>query len=353
VGSTPLVETTRGGSRESLHHGAVAVVDAAGRLRYRAGDPDLRLFLRSSAKPLQAIPVIESGAADTLGLTDRELAVVCGSHAAEPMHVAAVRSILSKAGLDDGFLQCGAHPPFDAEQAALLAHAGQAPGPVHNNCSGKHAGMLAVCRVRGWPLDTYRSPEHPLQQEIAGIIAVSCDAPEGAIGRGTDGCGVPTFHVTVAGLALAFARLAGSVVTPGAVAPGRHGFGANGSSWKHAEAAKRLVGAMVAHPTMVSGTGRLNSVLMETLGDRLFAKTGAEAVFGIGLTAQGWGIGVKIEDGNNRGMGAAVLETLRQLELVSPSELEVLASHHRPTIRNHEGRTVGEMRAVFTLEKVS
>ena len=153
-----------------MHHGAVAVVDAAGRLRYRAGDPDLRLFLRSSAKPLQAIPVIESGAADTLGLTDRELAVVCGSHAAEPMHVAAVRSILSKAGLDDGFLQCGAHPPFDAEQAALLAHAGQAPGPVHNNCSGKHAGMLAVCRVRGWPLDTYRSPEHPLQQEIAGII---------------------------------------------------------------------------------------------------------------------------------------------------------------------------------------
>jgi L-asparaginase II len=337
VGSIPLIETTRGTARESLHRGAVAVVDRTGRVRYRAGDPELALFLRSSAKPLQALPLVESGAADTLGLTEPELAVICGSHAAEPEHVAAVRSILSKAGLDEGALQCGAHAPGDAAQAAALAREGRSPTAIHNNCSGKHAGMLVACRVRGWPVDSYRAPDHPLQREIAAVVGAFCGVPQDDVVLGIDGCGVPTFQLTVSQVARAFAGLADASALPA----GRR------------DAVGRITQAMVAHPTMVSGTGRLNAVLMQALGDRLFAKTGAEAVFGIGLTSHGWGIGIKIEDGNNRGMGAVVLETLRQLEVVTPPELEALASHHRPTIRNHEGRAVGEMHAVFTLERVA
>ncbi|HYM71192.1 MAG TPA: asparaginase [bacterium] len=333
----PLVQVTRGTVRESLHRGAVAVVDRAGRLRYRAGDPDLELFLRSSAKPLQAIPLIESGAADTLGLGEQEVAVTCGSHSAEPDHLTAVRSILEKAGLDEGALQCGVHPPVDATQAAELARAGRTPTALHHNCSGKHAGMLATCRVRGWPLDTYRAPDHPVQHEIAGIVGEFCGVPSAAMAIGTDGCGVPTFHLTVAQTALAFARLA----DPSDLAPRR------------SAAAARLVRAMVAHPGMVAGTGRLDTVLMETFPGRLVAKEGAEGVSGIGLIDLGWGIGVKIEDGNRRGLGAVILETLRQLEFASASDLDTLAAHYRPEIRGTDGRAVGEMRAVFTLEKVS
>jgi len=337
VPSVPLVEVTRGSSRECLHRGAVAVVDREGRLRYATGDPDLELFLRSSAKPLQAIPLVESGGADALGLTEEELAVTCGSHAAEPVHLSAVRSILSKAGLDERALQCGAHAPGDAEAAAALVRSGQAPTAIHNNCSGKHAGMLAACRTRGWPVETYRASDHPLQREIAAIVCAFSGAARETMALGTDGCGVPTFHLTVCEVARAFARLADPSGLPS----------------RRAEAVRRLGRAMVAYPVLTSGTGRLNTVLLEALGDRLFCKTGAEGVYGVALVGRGWGIGVKIEDGNSRGMGAVILETLRQLDLVTASELDALAGYHRPTVRNHEGRTVGAMRAVFTLEQVS
>ena len=337
MGSVPLVRVDRGQEQESLHRGAVAVVDRDGRVRYAAGDPALPLYLRSAAKPLQAIPLVEFGGADALGLTDAELAVVCGSHAGEPVHVDAVRSILAKAGLDERALQCGAHLPYSASDAAVLIREGRAPGAIHNNCSGKHAGMLAACRTRGWPVDSYRDPAHPLQREIAGIVAEFCGVPADEIPRGTDGCGVPTFQGTAADLGCAFARLADPSGLPG----------------RRAEAVGRLTRSMVAHSVMVSGTGRLVTVLMTGLGDRLFCKGGAEGGFGLGLPGRGWGLAVKIEDGNARGMGAVVLDALRQLGVVSPSELDALAAEHRPVLRNHEGRAVGEMRAVFTLEQVS
>ncbi len=337
VGSVPLVRVDRGREQESVHRGAVVVVDAGGRVRYAAGDPDLPLYLRSAAKPLQAIPLVASGGADALGLTEAELAVMCGSHAAEAVHLEAVRGILTKADLSEAALQCGAHPPHDAAQAAALAREGRAPGAIHNNCSGKHAGMLAACRTRNWPVDTYREPDHPLQREIAEIIAQFCGLPAGEIPRGTDGCGVPTFHVAVRHLGRAFARLA----DPSGVAD------------SHAAAVRRLTRAMVAHPQLVSGTGRLNTVLMSVLGDRLFCKGGAEGGFGLGLPGRAFGLAVKIEDGNTRGMGAVVVETLRQLGVVDAIGLEALAAHHHPIVRNHEGRAVGEMRAVFTLEPVS
>ncbi len=313
------------------------VVDRGGRVRYAAGDPDLPLYLRSAAKPLQAIPLVESGGADALGLSDAELAVICGSHAGEPVHLDAVRSILGRAGLDERALQCGAHPPLSAPHAAALARKGDAPTAIHNNCSGKHAGMLAACRSRGWPVDSYRAPEHPLQREIAAIIGEFCGVPAEEIPRGTDGCGVPTFHVTVRQLGRAFARLADPSDLPA----------------RRAEAVRRITRAMAAHPVMVSGTGRLNTVLMAALGGRLFCKGGAEAGFGLGLPAHGWGLAVKIEDGNARGMGAVVIEALRQLGAVPPAELDALAAEHHPVVRNHEGQAVGEMHPVLTLVQVS
>ncbi len=335
--SVPLVVVDRGRHRESVHRGSVAVVDAAGRLRYAAGDPALPLYLRSSAKPLQAIPLVASGGADELELTERELAVICGSHSGEPMHLEAVRSILAKAGLDEGALQCGAHPPLDPAAAASLVREGRRPDPIHNNCSGKHAGMLAACRTRGWPLDSYLDPQHPLQREIAEIVGAFCGVPAGEIPRGIDGCGVPTFHVTVRAVGRAFARLA----DPGDLPNGQ------------ARAVRRITRALAAHPEMMSGTGRLCATLMTALGDRLFCKTGGEAVFGIGLPQPGWGVGIKIEDGANRGMGAVAVEALRQLGVPGAAEVEALAPLHRPVLRNHAGREVGEIRPVFRLEEVS
>lgn len=337
MGSAPLLRVDRGGAQESVHRGSVVVADRSGRVRYAAGDPDLPLYLRSAAKPLQAIPLVESGGADALGLTAGELAVICGSHSGEPVHLEAVRAVLAKAGLGEAALRCGAHPPLDAGQAAALVREERRPSAIHNNCSGKHAGMLAACRTRGWPVETYRELDHPLQREIAGVVGACCGLAPEEIPRAVDGCGVPTFHVAVRDLARAFACLADP----------------SGLGDRRAEAARRITRAMAACPLLVSGTGRLCHVLMSALGDRLFCKTGAEATFGIGLPGQGWGIGIKIEDGNSRGMGAAAVEALRQLGLLGPAELDVLSAQHRPVVRNHEGRAVGEIRPVFALERVS
>jgi L-asparaginase II len=315
----------------------VTAVDREGRVLYRAGPVDLGTFLRSSAKPFQTLPLVESGGADAFGLTEAELAVTCGSHSGEPVHIEAVRAILSKARLDERALQCGAHPPLDPASAQALIRDGRAPEPVHNNCSGKHAGMLAACRHRDWPVDTYLRPDHPLQMEITGIIAACCGISIGAIPLGTDGCGVPTFYVTLHQAARAFAVLAAPSVLP----PGR------------ADAIRRATGAMRRHPHMVGGTGRLNTDLLARFGDRLWCKTGAEGVFGVGLLNLGWGVAVKIEDGNPRALGSVVVEALHQLGVITGSELESLAPIHHPILHNHHGRAVGEIRPVFRLEKVS
>ena len=335
--SPPLVEVRRGPRIESVHRGVVAVADRAGRLRYRVGPVELGTFLRSSAKPFQALPLVESGGADALGLTDAELAVTCGSHSGEPAHLAAVRAILSKARLDERALQCGAHAPLDPATAEGLIRDGLAPLPVHNNCSGKHAGMLAASRHRDWPVDTYLRPDHPLQQEIAGVIAACCGTATDAIPVGIDGCGVPTFSVTLHQTARAFAVL----VDPRDLPEGR------------AAAVGRVTGAMRRHPLMVGGTGRLNTDLLARLGDRLVCKTGAEAIFGMGLLDRGWGMAIKVEDGNARALGVIAIEALNQLGVLMGADAESLASTHHPVVRNHHGRAVGELRPVFRLEKVS
>jgi len=339
--SVPLALVERGGRVECVHRGAVVVADRDGQIRYAAGDPSLPLYLRSACKPLQALPLVEGGGLEKFGLTGPELAVICASHAAEPVHLDAVRSILSKIGLDPSALRCGPHVPHDPATAAALARAGRAPEAIHSNCSGKHSGMLASCRLYGWPTETYLEPTHPLQRRIATIIADFCvnDMVAGANGdplaQATDGCGVPTFHATVGQLAQAFGRLADPAGLP---AP-------------RAEAVRRIGDEMAAHPVMVSGTGRLATSLMEAMGDRLFCKGGAEGGFGIALRSRGLGIAVKIEDGNARAMGPILVEVLRQLGAAGPAEAQALAAHAQPKVLNTRGDVVGAIRPLVQLHE--
>lgn len=310
------------------------MVDARGRLLASAGAPELACFLRSAAKPFQAVPLVEAGGVERLGLTESELAVVCGSHAGTPAHLEAARSVLAKAGLDESALRCGAHPPLDPAAAAELVREGRDPEPIHNNCSGKHAGMLAACRLRGWPIDSYMEPDHPLQREIREVVAAACGVHPGALPLGVDGCGVPTFHVTVGQLARAYSALA-SVEGPGP---------------QRGAVLRRLADAMRAAPHLVSGPGRLVTELMRALGDRLVCKSGAEGVLGIALLERGWGIGIKVEDGSPRALGCVALAVLEQFGMVSREELEGLAEHARPVVRNHSGRAVGLIRPLVHLE---
>jgi L-asparaginase II len=332
--AAPLAAVERGGRVESVHRGSVVIAGRDGRVRYLAGDPATPLYLRSACKPLQALPLVEGGGVEKFGLTEAELAVVCASHAAEPVHIHAVASILSKIGLDVSALRCGPHMPIDPAAAAALARGGRDPEPIHNNCSGKHSGMLASCVLYGWPTETYLDPGHPLQRRIAVLIAEFCGAAE-PLAVGTDGCGVPTFYATVAQLARAFAQLADPRDLP---AP-------------RAAAVRRIGDAMAAHPVMVSGTGRLATSLMEVLGDRLFCKGGAEGGFGIALRSRGLGIAVKIEDGNARAMGPILIEVLRQLGAVGPAEINALAAHAHPAVTNTRGDTVGAIRPLVHLHE--
>jgi L-asparaginase II len=328
----PLAVVERGGRVECVHRGAVVVADRDGHVRYAAGDPALPLYLRSACKPLQALPLVEGGGVEKFELTGPEFAVICASHAAEPVHLDAVRSILSKIGLDPSALRCGPHVPHDPATAAALARAGRAPEAIHSNCSGKHSGMLASCRLYGWPTETYLEPTHPLQRRIATIIAEFC-ANGDPLPQATDGCGVPTFHATVGQLAQAFGRLA----DPAGLPPPR------------AAAVRRIGDAMAAHPVMVSGTGRLATSLMEVMGDRLFCKGGAEGGFGIALRSRGLGIAVKIEDGNARAMGPILVEVLRQLGAAGPAETQALAVHAQPKVLNTRGDVVGAIRPLVQL----
>ena len=332
-----LAETTRGGLVESVHHGAIAVVDTAGRLVAAVGDPDRVVFFRSSAKPFQAIPIIESGAADVFGFTPAELALCCASHNAEPRHQAAVAAMLAKIGLGPEALRCGVVLPSDRAEAARVVSGLVPPSPLQCDCSGKHAGMLAVCAHQGLPLDSYPDPAHPLQRRILGIMAEVLDRPETEIGPGTDGCGLPTFAAPLQSFAAAFALLA---------APER---GATGAGGGHAVALNRLREAMIAHPANVAGDGELVTDLMALGGGRIAAKSGAEGLICLAVPARGLGIAIRILDGAFRAHAVVVAALLAQLDLLDAPTLAALRARHPAALRNHTGTHVGDLRAAFSL----
>jgi L-asparaginase II len=337
-----LVEVWRGPIVESRHRGHLTAVDGGGETVAALGLPETVTYIRSSGKPFQAMPLIVSGAADRFGFTEQEIAIACGSHSGEPIHVETVRSMLKKIGLDESALKCGVHEPFSAEVARELTRNQESPNVLQNNCSGKHAGMLALALHLGAPTESYDDSSNPVQQAIAKTIAEFSDTPLDQIALGVDGCGVPVFGVSVRAMALMYARL---------VAP------SESLSTAIRNACKRIVKAMVDFPEMVGGTkDRLDTELIKAGRGRLISKIGAEGVYTVGVLPcpewpNGLGLALKIEDGDDhRARPPAVIEALRQLNVLAANELMALASYAPTVIKNRRGERVGEARAAFTLE---
>ena len=337
-----LTEVRRGSIVEARHRGAIVVVEPDGRVVAQLGDADVITSTRSTIKPIQAIPVITSGAADHFSFNPRELAVCCASHQGEPIHTDTVAAMLARIGLDESALMCGPHPPYSEETARRLDREGRAPSQLHNNCSGKHTGMLATAAHLGIPIENYVDVNHPIQRGIISTFT-RLSGLEGVPPTAIDGCSAPTFGVPLRSLALAFARLANPTSTSEA-------------DTATAQASRRLVAAMIENPEMVGGTkGRFDTDLLRASHGKLVCKVGAEAVYSIGVLAssrhpRGLGISIKVEDGSYRGMGPAIVETLAQLGVLDERELEELALHHRPKIDNRRGLIVGEVCPTFALE---
>ncbi len=329
----PLARVVRGELAECVHLGAVAVADPRGTLQASAGAPELVTYLRSAAKPFQALVVVESGAADAFGFGPRELAVIAGSHSGEPAHVAVVRDVLGRIGLGEDALQCGARAPLAGAAARALAAAGQPPLAIHNSCSGKHAGMLAVCVHRGWPIDRYLDAAHPLQHLNRAAIANLAGLQPDAVGVGVDGCGVPTFAVSLRAMARLYARLASP----------------SGLRTPRAAALERVRDAMRAHPFLVGGTRRLDTELPLAAGEALVVKGGADGVRCAGLVGGELGVALKVIDGAARAVDPSFLAALQQLGWIDDRVLEALAYHARTPIRNSRDEVVGEIQGVVKL----
>lgn len=332
--SVPLATVTRGGIVESLHRGYVAVVDAAGRVLWGAGDPCHVTYYRSSAKLIQALPIVASGAVDRFGITQLELAVICASHRGQDCHVEAVRSILAKIGLDESYLLCGVHRPVDGKQTRRLIREGREPTPIYNNCSGKHAGMLAYALHVGYPLDNYVDAQHPVQVDMHAAVAEVCGLASEQVIIGVDGCGVAVFGMPVANMAYAYARLAEPDAMP------RH----------FHEAAVRVRSAMMENPVMVGGDGDLGTRLMQAYPGRLLAKGGAEGLFCVAALKFGVGICIKVEDGSPRALPVIVAEVLRQLGMVEEGEPHPEALSAMAPVINHRKEIVGHYQPCFRLQ---
>jgi L-asparaginase II len=346
------VEVTRGDIIEAYHHGSIVAIEPDGQVVARLGDESLIVSTRSVIKPIQAIPLITSGAADKFNISSRELAVICASHEGEQMHTEAVADILGRLGLDHSALLCGAHRPYSEEAAALLDRQGAAFSALHNNCSGKHSGMLATAVYKGLPIDDYVAPEHPVQQSIIDVFR-RIGGLGAQIPTAIDGCSAPTFGVSLASLALAFSRLA----NPWSPNCGDGNFTnpEGGLTSNEAVAVKWIVAAMTAYPEMVGGTrGRLDTDLMKTTRGKLISKIGAESVHAVavlpnGRFPRGLGVAVKIEDGAKRALMPTVIETLSQLGVLDEHEKAALIEYHRPVLINHRRLSVGEVRPTFDL----
>lgn len=340
--TVPLVEVTRGELVEARHRGFIAVVNGHGKLIASLGDISTRTWYRSAAKPFQTIPLISSGAADHFGLTPRELAVATASHSGETIHLEAAASILSKIGLDERALRCGAHAPFDADAAQRLSEAGEEPSALHNNCSGKHAGMLALARFLNEPVDDYLNPAHPVQQQIRAVLAQFADVQPDEISLAVDGCSAPVFGLSIEAMARSYARLVAVEQTD--------------LPENLRLAAGRVLSVMREYPEMIGGTqGRLDTDLMRVARGRLISKVGAEGVQLLGVLPgddypHGLGIAIKVEDGDTRrARDPVVIETLRQSGLLDQNQLRQLDQYTHSVIRNHRQLEVGEVRARFTL----
>jgi L-asparaginase II len=337
----PLVEVRRGAITESRHRGHIAAVNAAGNVVSYFGVPETVTYLRSSAKPLQAISLLASGAAERFGFTDQEVALACGSHSGEPIHTEIAAEMLRKIGLAPEALKCGTHEPFSVEVARKLRETGEQPNVLQNNCSGKHAAMLALAKHLGAPTESYDSPQNPVQLAIGRVISQFSGVPLEDLAVAVDGCGVPVFGITVKAMALAYVRLVSPPVT--FEKPIR-------------DACARITKAMTSFPELIGGTtDRLDTEIMRAAPSRLISKVGAEGVYTAGVLPceqwpEGLGLALKMEDGDDhRARPTVVIESLRQLGVLHDESLEAVSRYAFFPVRNRRGDVVGEIRASFSL----
>ena len=317
----------------------VAAVTPEGRLVARVGDPRIATCLRSAAKPFQCMPLLLAGGVERFGLDAADVALICASHGGTPAHTRRAESLLARGGFGAGDLLCGAHGPLDADAARELREGGVEPGPLHNNCSGKHAGMLLACRLLGLPPEDYVSPEHPLQQQIFDHVAAFCGVARETLGLSTDGCSVPAFHLPVEAVARAYAALAHPE--------------AAGLSREVEAAAGTVVRSMTGAPEMVAGPGRFTTRLMTVTGGRVLGKEGAEGFYGLAIRGPvALGVALKVADGGGRCRDSLVIDVLRQLGSLSGAEFEELADLYEPSVRNCRGLLVGKIRSEVELEEV-
>jgi len=325
-----LVEVTRGEMVESRHRAAVAVVGTEGRVVLSAGDIEHRVYPRSAIKPLQALALVESGAADAFGLGPAEIALACASHSGEPRHVALVRDWLGRIGCTVDDLECGGHLPSNAEAAADLLASGGRAERVHDNCSGKHAGFLSVARHRGWPTSGYVRYEHPVQQMLLGILEQMTGLDLDAAPRGVDGCGIPQIGIPLGNLALAMARFADPA----------------GQPERRQAACARIRAAMAAEPFLVAGSGRVCTAIMSVTSERALIKAGAEGVYCGALPQAGLGLALKVDDGAGRAAGVIMGRLLVKLGILSDEEQTRLSATLEPAVSNRRGHPVGRIRMV-------
>jgi L-asparaginase II len=328
-----LIEVLRGALVESAHRGAVAVFDADGKPVWEIGDTSKPVFPRSAVKAIQALPLVESGAADAYGFGNRELALACSSHSGEPAHVELARTMLARVGLDGSALECGTHWPSSHDAEIALARSGGLPNALHNNCSGKHSGFLCTCIHMGIDRRGYVRPDHALQDMVRDAMQAVTGAVHGPGERATDGCSIPTYAVPLRSFALGFARMATA-----------HGFGP-----ERAKAAKRLLGACMAEPFFVSGTGRADLALMEAAPGRIFAKSGAEGVHCAAVPELGLGIALKCDDGAGRAGDAMVAVILSMLLRADETTAQKLTELANAAIENRMGLKVGALRPTAAL----
>ncbi len=323
-----LIEVSRGEVVESRHAVDAAIVDAEGAVHTVWGAIERPIYPRSATKPIQALPLIESGGAEAFDLGDSEIALAAASHAGEPVHVETVLAWLRRLGLAEADLECGGHWPRNQAIFEALIRADTALGPARNNCSGKHTGMLSHAVHLGDATQGYVRPEHPVQQRVARALAEICDVDLATLPRGVDGCSIPTFAIPLRNLALGMARFA----NPDGLAADR------------ARACRRIAEAMWAAPYMVAGMDRCCTAVLQACQGRVVAKTGAEGVYMAGLPGQGLGIALKARDGAGRASEVALLALLDHLGVLDEAACAALAPFRRPEIANVRGTVVGALR---------
>ncbi|CAN5724769.1 asparaginase [soil metagenome] len=332
-----LAKVIRGETIESIHRGHLIVVDGEGRTLFALGNPETVTFWRSSAKSIQAVPFLKNGAAEAFGFSEKEIALVCGSHSGEEIHVRTAAQMLDKINLSEADLRCGIHLPFDEKRHEEMIKSGEQPNQLHNNCSGKHAAMLAFAKHAGADLQTYHSLENPVQQAILDCVTEFSDVSRDEIKIGIDGCAAPNFALPIRAMALSFARL---VLPP------------KSFDDETREACRRIVSATISYPEMIGGSGRLDTLIIQAAPGKLVSKIGAEGVYSAGVLPSprwktGLGIAFKIEDGDDKRARAVVLiELLRQLDIF---DAETLKEFSPLAIKNRRDDTVGSVEASFRI----